>query len=86
MHILAIRPETGPGNTLAFFDAQLSDDIRMFGLKLVQTPRGPRVYAPSTRAINVATFAPEFAAALARAAMAALNGEAEHNVSNRQAA
>ncbi|MFD1744049.1 hypothetical protein ACFSE1_01110 [Rhizobium helianthi] len=86
MKILSIRPCDEGGNTLALFDAQLSDDIRMFGLKLVKTPRGPRVYAPSTRASNVATFAPDFAAALARAAQAALYGEAEHNVSTCKAA
>lgn len=77
MHILAIRPHDGGGNTLAMFDAQLSPEVRMFGLKLVQTPRGYRVYPPHTSTNNVATFAPAFADKLARAALAALStGEA----------
>ncbi|MEY9097375.1 hypothetical protein ABIA24_000284 [Sinorhizobium fredii] len=77
MEILEIRPEHGGGNTLARFDAQLSPDIRMFGLKLVKTPRGHRVYPPHTSTNNVATFAPAFAEKLARAALAALTGEAD---------
>ncbi|QND48103.1 hypothetical protein HB780_20915 [Rhizobium lusitanum] len=48
----------------------------MFGLKLVQSPRGARVYPPSSNTNNLATFAPAFAEALARAASVALDGEA----------
>ncbi len=85
MEILDIRPENGGGATIARFDAQLSPDIRMFGLKLVKTPRGHRVYPPHTSTNNVATFAPIFAEKLIRAALAALNGEAESNDSIRAA-
>ena len=77
MEILAIRAEPGGGNTLARFDAQLTPEIRMFGLKLVRTPRGHRVYPPHTNANNVATFAPALAEKLTRAAMAALTGETD---------
>lgn len=77
MQIISIRPEIGAGNTLARFDAQLTPDVRMFGLKLVRTPRGHRVYPPHSNINNVATFAPAFAESLVRAALAALsNGEA----------
>ncbi|MCM5691441.1 hypothetical protein M8037_22205 [Sinorhizobium meliloti] len=79
MQILDIRPEPGGGNTIARFDVQLTPDIRMFGLKLVKTPRGHRVYPPHTSTNNVATFAPPFAEKLIRAALAALSGEAENN-------
>ncbi|MEF2557593.1 hypothetical protein VQ044_15125 [Aurantimonas sp. C2-5-R2] len=77
MEILAIRPEPPgtPSKRLAIFDAQLTPDIRIFGLKLVETPRGPRVYAPRGGANAVATFAPAFAIELTGAAMAALDGE-----------
>lgn len=77
MEILAIRPEPGGGNTLARFDAQLTPEIRMFGLKLVKTPRGLRVYPPHTSANNCATFAPAFAEKIIRAAQAALTGETD---------
>ncbi|RDL52095.1 hypothetical protein BLJAPNOD_03246 [Ensifer sp. M14] len=79
MEILDVRPDTGGGSIIARFDAQLSPDVRMFGLKLVKTPRGHRVYPPHTNVHNCATFAPTFAEKLIRAALAALNGEAESN-------
>lgn len=76
MRILSIRRDPGGGNTVARFDVQLTPDVRMFGLKLVRTPRGHRVYPPHSNVNNVATFAPAFAESLVRAALAALSGEA----------
>ncbi|MBB6299422.1 hypothetical protein [Rhizobium leucaenae] len=81
MQILSIRPEPGAGNTIARFDLQLTPDVRMFGLKLVKTPRGHRVYPPHSNVNNVATFAPAFAEKMIRAALAALNGEADEHAS-----
>lgn len=77
MEILAIRPEPPGAETkrLAHFDAQLTPDIRVYGLKLVATPRGPRVYPPRGGTNACATFSPAFAIELTRAAMAALDGE-----------
>ncbi|QJS27176.1 MULTISPECIES: hypothetical protein [Rhizobium] len=75
MHIISIRPETTGGNTLARFDVQLTPDIRMFGMKLVATARGHRVYPPHTSTHNCATFAPAFAESMICAALAALAGE-----------
>ena len=77
MEILTIRPWDRGGNTLAVFDAQLTPEIRVFGLKLVRTERGYRVYPPHTQTHNHMTFAPAFAETMVRAALAALaTGEA----------
>jgi hypothetical protein len=71
MQILAIRPETGRGSTLARFDAQVSEHIRMFNMRLVEGPRGRRIYAASALGANSATFAPALADDIKRAASAA---------------
>ncbi|MDW9583466.1 hypothetical protein ACVII0_002936 [Sinorhizobium meliloti] len=81
MQILDIRPEPGGGNTLARFDAQVTPEIRLFGLKLVKTPRGHRIYPPHTNVHNCATFAPAFAEKLVRASLAALAGETDDSSS-----
>ncbi|WP_457660957.1 hypothetical protein [Sinorhizobium medicae] len=75
MEVLDIRPHHGGGSTIALFDVQLTPEVRMFGLRLVKVARGYRVYSPSAHGCNVATFAPEFAEKLSRAALAALAGE-----------
>lgn len=75
MEILSIRPEPGGGKTLARFDVQLGEHLRMFNLKLVEGRSGLRVYAPSAYGSNVATFTPTLADHLVRAAMAALGEE-----------
>jgi hypothetical protein len=50
MQILGIRPETG-GRTLARFDLQLVEGVRLYNLKLMERPNGARrVFAPSSRA------------------------------------
>jgi hypothetical protein len=72
LRIIDIRPQHGAGNNLAWFDAQLSDDIRMFNLKLIQGPRGRRVYSAHAFGNNVATFSPALNDQLTRAASAAL--------------
>jgi hypothetical protein len=52
--------------TLCFFDAQVSPDIRMYGLELVETPDGKRlIYAPSKGGRRVATMSIELGDALA---------------------
>jgi len=77
LHILDIRPEHGgSGNTIARFDVQLTPHCRLFNLKLVRARSGDyRVYAPSAWGSNTATFAPELAADLVRAAGDALKGK-----------
>lgn len=76
MEILAIRPHQG-GGTLAHFDLALGDHIKMFNLKLVQGRSGLRVYAPSAFGSNCATFSPQLADQIVRAATRAL-GEVTH--------
>lgn len=75
MHIMAIRPEpSGSGSTLARFDVQLTPDVRLYNLRLIQGPRGRRVHAPHALGGNVATFSPILGEQLTRAASAALAG------------
>lgn len=73
MEILDIRPCVGAGNLLARFDAKVTDHIRMYNLKLMSGNRGPRVYAPQAFGASSATFHPDLANELGRAAMAALD-------------
>lgn len=72
--ILDIRPEPpGFGSTIARVDIALSDQCKLFNLKLVAGRDGThRVYAPSAFGTNTATFAPELAAQIARAAITSL--------------
>jgi hypothetical protein len=53
---------SGGMNTIAFFDLELSEDIRMYGMRLIEAPSGKRVsYAPSSGGRRFATFAPALA-------------------------
>ena len=56
MRILSIQAVEGRSDckavAIAKFDLQLTEDIRVFGLRLMKTPQGLRTYAPS---INGAT-------------------------------
>jgi len=75
LHIMDIRPEPySSGSTIALFDVQLTPDIRLFNLKLIENPRGRRVHAPKAFCASVATFSPALAEQLTRAASAALAG------------
>jgi hypothetical protein len=78
IEILDIRPELGGGSTIARFDAELQSGIRLFNLKLSDSGRGPRVFAPSAFGGAVATFSRETAAQLAAAAQKKL-GEIAQN-------
>lgn len=66
MKILSIRPAPpGSGKTLARFDAELTDGIKAYDLKLVQGSTGPRVYGPSLHGGAAVTFSPTIADELA---------------------
>lgn len=86
MHILSIRPiPLGVGNARARFDVELDDGLRLFNLKLAETPSGWRVFAPSAFGDATATFTRDMAAELVSAARTAL-GETIHNGPTAQAA
>ncbi len=71
MHILQIRPAPpgASGNTLAHFDAEVSADVRLYGLMLRKNTEGAfRVYAPNAFGKRVATFTPAFIERLTAAA------------------
>lgn len=47
MKILQIKPAPyGAGNTVARFDAELDNGVKLFRLQLVKTRNGIRVYGP----------------------------------------
>jgi len=85
MRILDLVPAAvkGGGSTrlLATFDAELSDDVRIQGLKLVEALGGKRVvYAPNGNGgRRLATFSPALAAAITKAAANKLEG---HDTAN----
>jgi hypothetical protein len=74
MQILSIRPEPpGSGSTLARFDLALTEECRLFGLRLTaRAAGGYAVYSPNAHGTRVATFSPNLVKDIARAALAAL--------------
>lgn len=81
MQILSIRPEPpGAGSTVARFDLELSDQLRMFGLRLVRKPDGLRaIYAPNSGGARVVTFGATLVQEIANAAEAAIKGLSPHD-------
>lgn len=81
MKVLDIKPVANSGGgsvrAVAVFDLQLTDEIRMHGLKLMEAPGGRRiVYAPSGNGgRRLATFSPALAAAITDAATAKMRGQ-----------
>ena len=79
MRILKIEPTFGIApsglRNRAFFDIELSDDIRVFGCKLQQKPDGRFLsYPPSGRGARTMTFSPELSDKISALASRALNG------------
>lgn len=80
MRILDLQPVSGNGDRatrlVATFDLELDDSVRMFGLKLMETPDGRRLtYAPSANGgRRTATFSPSMAAQITAAATTKLEG------------
>lgn len=74
MKILSCRPEPpGSGNVVARCDVELTQDIRVFNLKVSQRPAGGySVYGPNAMGGRVITFSIELAQEIAAAALAAL--------------
>lgn len=81
MRIPHIRPEPpGSGYILARFDIALSEECRVFGLRLVEKPGGRKaVYAPNSGGSRVVTFSPSLVLEIASAAQAAIEGLSPHD-------
>lgn len=75
MNITAFWPASPDGPTLAHFDVQISDGLRLCGMRLVRQPDGQyRVSAPKVGTRRAATFTPAVASKITRAAVAHMNG------------
>jgi hypothetical protein len=92
MRILAIekshRLSTGQYREVAKFDAQITDDLRVFSIRLLESPTGRRiVQAPPMSGGRSATFGRPLAEALNAAASDALSKlEGDQAHANRTAA
>lgn len=88
MHILSIRPAPpGTGRTVALFDIALTNELRLYDVRLIQTEDGRYLsYAPNSHGRRTATFAPSLANEISRAASAALReGTAQHGTTEEAA-
>ena len=56
MKILSLRQAPPGGNTVARFDLQTDDGLKIRDLKLVQSPGGWRVYGPKHHGFSLITF------------------------------
>jgi hypothetical protein len=88
VRILDIRPPAFQGEgrfrELARFDAQITDEIRLFRMRLLETPEGRRlVYSPSNGGQRFASFAPALADKLTAAASAAYEKMERENTNER---
>jgi hypothetical protein len=78
LKILSIAPSfyggSGSVREIARFDLQLSDDVKLYGLRLMETPEGRHLtYAPSSGGRRFATFAPSLVDDITASATSALN-------------
>jgi hypothetical protein len=65
MRVFNIRRALPDGATIARFDAEIAPGIRAYGLRLVQSHSGLRVFGPSIAGGSAVTFTPEVANELA---------------------
>ncbi|REF89609.1 hypothetical protein DES32_0836 [Methylovirgula ligni] len=83
MKLLSIERARGGSagvRDIAKFSVQITDDLRLVGVRLVETDSGRRlVYAPSAGGSRCATFSTELAKALT-----ALASESLNNLMDRQ--
>lgn len=70
MRILNLSPVANDGGgmrTLAFFDLELTPDVRLYGLRLLEAPGGNRVvYAAQAGSRRTATFSRSLAEAITK--------------------
>ena len=78
MRILSIRPAAGT-KTLAYFDVEISEHLRLYNLQLREIPGGMRTVAPTAAGKHAATFHPILAERITQAAAAALKGHAAYD-------
>jgi hypothetical protein len=81
LQVLSIRPEPpGFGSTIARFDVALSDDLRLFNLRLSKRASGGyAVFSPNALGRRVATFSQPLVDKIASAALAALLEPSPHD-------
>lgn len=69
MRIISIRPAPPGGNTVARFDLETDDGMRIRDLKLVDAHGGWRVYGPKHHGQSIVTFPPVFVDRIATEAL-----------------
>ena len=75
---------SGSMRTIAYFDVELSPEIKLYGMRLLEAPSGKRIsYAPSSGGRRFATFAPDLAASITDAAIKSYERQATANDINR---
>jgi hypothetical protein len=88
LRITTITPSfyggAGGVREIARFDLQLSEDVKLYGLRLMQTPDGRHLtYAPSSGGRRFATFAPAFVGDITAAAISELNNMGHMTANDR---
>lgn len=77
MHITNLRRMPAGSRALAHFDLQLTEHVRLYDLAIKRGSNGGlRVWAPHSGARHVASFSPDLAIEITRAAEAALEANA----------
>lgn len=76
MRIIDIWPARDGSSSLAKFDLELTEQVRIFGLHLKRNERGAlRIFAPKSGGQHAASFCPEISEEITLAAIAALKGK-----------
>lgn len=90
MQVFNLQPVANSGGgslkVVANFDLELSGNVRLYGLRLMATPEGRRiVYAPNGNGgRRLATFSPQLAAEITKAAIQKFEGHVIANVTTSQ--
>jgi hypothetical protein len=67
--IQSVRRACGGGNTIGFANVKLSDDLAAFNVKIINKAGKLGAYAPKAKGVQVVTFSPSLAEAIALAAI-----------------
>lgn len=82
MKIIDIWPAREGSSSLAKFDLELTEQVRIFGLHLKRNDKGQlRIFAPKSGGQHAASFNPEISEEITRAAIAALEGKSRGSLS-----